>query len=69
VADYAKWTTYAPGSADVLGAIDLHERFGISFWDAMIVQSAAALGCEVLYSEDLNAGHRYGEVLVVDPFA
>lgn len=34
----------------------------------MIVQSAAALGCEVLYSEDLNAGHRYGEVLVVDPF-
>ena len=69
VGDYAKWTTHAPGGADVLAAIDLHERFRISFWDAMIVQSAAALGCDVLYSEDLNAGQSYGGVLVVDPFA
>jgi predicted nucleic acid-binding protein len=35
----------------------------------MIVQSASQLGCELLYSEDLNAGQRYDGVLVVNPFA
>ena len=69
VGDYAKWTIHAPASADVLAAIELHQRSSISFWDAMIVQSAAALGCDILYSEDLNAGQRYGGVQVVDPFA
>ncbi|MCP9485496.1 MAG: PIN domain-containing protein [Gaiellaceae bacterium MAG52_C11] len=69
VADYAKWTTHAPASGDVLAAIEIHERDGISFWDAMIARSAASLGCDLLYTEDLNAGQRYGGVLVVNPFA
>lgn len=69
VEDFARWTVHAPVVEDVLAAIRLHERHGISFWDAMIVQSAAQLGCDVLYSEDLNAGQRYDGVLVVDPFA
>ncbi len=43
-------------------------RAGISFWDAMIVHSAATLGCEILYSEDLNAGQSYDGVRVVNPF-
>ncbi len=69
VSDLSRWTTHAPGTDDVLGAIELHARAGISFWDAMIVHSAATLGCDILYSEDLNAGQRYDGVLVVDPFA
>jgi len=69
VEDIARWTLHAPDAEDVLAAIRLHERYRISFWDAMIVRSAAALGCETLLSEDLNAGQRYGGVLVVDPFA
>lgn len=69
VEDFARWAVHVPAAEDVLAAIDLHERYRISFWDAMIVRSAAALGCETLLSEDLNAGQRYGGVLVVDPFA
>lgn len=69
VEDYARWTLHEPRSVDVLAAIELHEQAQIAFWDAMIVRSAAALGCGVLYSEDLNAGQRYDGVLVVDPFA
>ncbi|MBA2460691.1 MAG: PIN domain-containing protein [Actinobacteria bacterium] len=69
VEDFSRWTTHAPGAGDVIAAIELHERHDLSFWDAMIVQSAAALGCDVLYSEDLNAGQRYEDVHVVDPFA
>ncbi len=69
VTDFARWTAHAPDTEDVLAAIRLHERHRISFWDAMIVQSATQLGCDLLYSEDLKAGQRYDGVLVVDPFA
>jgi predicted nucleic acid-binding protein len=69
VEDFAAWTVYAPGPSDVLEAIRFHGRHRISFWDAMVVQSAAQLGCDVLYTEDLNAGQLYDGVRVVDPFA
>ncbi len=69
VQDFTKWTVHAPDADDVVAAIRLHERDRISFWDAMIVQSAATLGCDMLYSEDLNAGQRYEGVLVVNPFS
>jgi predicted nucleic acid-binding protein len=41
----------------------------LSFWDALIVQAAAASGAERLYSEDLSHGQVYGTVRVVNPFA
>jgi len=59
---------HEPQPSDVIAAIDVSDRYRISFWHAMIVRSAAALGCDVLYTEDLNAGQRYDGVLVVDPF-
>lgn len=68
VQDLAAWTVHSPRSRDVIHAIDLHERTGVSFWDAMILTSARSLGCSVLYSEDLNAGQSYDGVLVVNPF-
>ncbi len=49
-------------------AIEISERYRISYWDAAIVAAAEALGAEVLYSEDLNAGQQYGRVRVVNPF-
>ena len=68
VEDLSAWTVHAPGPRDVLSAIELHERVGVSFWDAMILTSARSLGCRVLYSEDLNAGQSYDGVRVVNPF-
>lgn len=69
VEDFAEWTVHAPVADDVLRAIRFQGRHRTSFWDAMIVQSASQLGCDLLYSEDLNAGQRYDGVLVVNPFA
>lgn len=69
VEDIARWSLHAPDAEDVLAAIRIHQRYGISFGDAMIVRSAAALGCETLLSEDLNAGQGYDGVLVVNPVA
>ncbi len=68
IADLSRWHVHVPAADDVLGAIGIHQRTRISFWDAMIVRSAAEMGCAVLYSEDLNAGQEYSGVLVENPF-
>lgn len=63
------WRVHTPDAGDVLEAITIHRRHAISFWDAMIIRSAEALGSKVIWSEDLNPGQYYGEVKVVNPFS
>lgn len=69
VADLAQWKVFAPGGQDVIEAIQLHRRYTISFWDAMVIHSALRLGCSVLWSEDLNAEQVYEKVCVRNPFS
>ena len=49
-------------------AIETHKRYGIAYWDALIVAAAERAGCAEVLSEDLNAGQRYGDVIVNNPF-
>jgi predicted nucleic acid-binding protein len=66
--DLALWRTFTPEAADVLGAIDLARKHDVSFWDAMILRSAGQLGCDIVWSEDLNPEQTYDGVRVVKPF-
>ena len=50
-------------------ALAVHQRFGISYWDASIVAAAQELGAKTLYSENLSHGQHYGAVQVLNPFA
>jgi predicted nucleic acid-binding protein len=68
IQDFSDWTIHRPGVKDIISAIDLHHRYQISFWDAMIIQSARQSGCGVLWSEDLSEGEEYAGVKVVNPF-
>lgn len=68
IADLSTWQVHRPGVEDVLDAIRLQERYRISFWDAMIVASAIQLGCQTIWSEDLNPGQVYDTVIVTSPF-
>lgn len=52
----------------VRAAIDMHQRFQLSYWDAAILAAAKQLGCRTVCSEDLNAGQDYDGVVVVNPF-
>ena len=49
-------------------AIEISERNKISYWDGAIVAAAEIAGAKILYSEDLNHGHHYGSVQVLNPF-
>ena len=53
----------------ILAAVDLHRLDSMSFWDALIIRAAEHAGCDTLYSEDLQAGRRFGPVRIVNPFA
>jgi predicted nucleic acid-binding protein len=67
VTDYLTWEVVVNGGDSILGALELEERFRISFWDALVIHAAQASGAEVLYSEDLSAGQQYGGLRVVNP--
>lgn len=52
----------------ILAAIDLHRLNSLSFWDALIVQSAASAGCPRVLSEDLQHGQTIAGVKIENPF-
>lgn len=68
ITDLAAWHVHSPEMEDVLKAIHLQRKHKISFWDAMILASAIALKCEIVWSEDLNPGQRFESVTVTNPF-
>jgi predicted nucleic acid-binding protein len=49
-------------------AVEARGRYGIHFYDGLIVAAAEQAGCERIWSEDLNPGQRYFDVVVENPF-
>ena len=41
----------------------------LAFYDALIVAAALEGECETLYSEDMQAGRRFDQLTIVNPFA
>jgi predicted nucleic acid-binding protein len=68
IALFAKLQVVEPRVNSVLSAIDLHRIHQISFWDALILQSAKEAGCGVLLTEDLQHGQVIDGVRIVNPF-
>ena len=53
----------------ILRAIDIQDRWQLSYWDALILAAAERGDCETVYSEDLSHGQTYENVTVQNPFA
>ena len=49
-------------------ALHLHAHSGLSWYDALIVSAAIQARCELLYTEDLQSGRRFGDLQVRNPF-
>ena len=61
--------TIQPVTQEVFrAAAEIADRNNISYWDAAIVAAARILGCDAVYSEDLNQGQSYDGVVVLNPF-
>jgi predicted nucleic acid-binding protein len=64
----ARWRVHAPLADDVVAAAEISSRHQLSFWDAMIVRSAAEVGCHTLWTEDLTDGQQIEAVRIRNPF-
>lgn len=56
------------GPVEITAAVVAEERYRISFWDALMIAAAETAGAELLYTEDLSDGQRYGTTTVRNPF-
>ena len=50
------------------GALEIKAARGFSYWDSAIIAAARALGCRVLYSEDMSHGQEVEGVTITNPF-
>jgi predicted nucleic acid-binding protein len=68
VSRLGRWRVHRPSLEDVLRAIELHRVHSVSFWDGLILRSAQASQCSILWSEDMSSGQRWGNLEVRNPF-
>ena len=58
-----------PVSADVTEkGLDVMNRYGIQFYDSLLLVAASENGCDEFVSEDLNDGQIYCGMKAVNPF-
>ena len=66
---YGAWVVHDANVEDILRATELMELTGYSFWDSHTLASAEASGAELLYSEDMQHGHKVAGLEIRNPFA
>lgn len=69
IRDLSSWAIHRPSHASLLSAIALQRRHQLSWWDAMILNSAIESGAAILWSEDFNTGQNFGQIVVRNPFS
>jgi predicted nucleic acid-binding protein len=69
VALYAEWPVVQADVPLILAASELEQRHTLSFWDALIVESARRAGATRLLTEDLQHGRVVSGVTIENPFA
>ena len=66
--DLAAWPLMAVDYAAIRAAVGLAGQAKLSFWDALVVVSAARAGAAVPYTEDLNDEQEFLAVRISNPF-
>jgi len=70
-AEVRRYQTWRPWTVDhqtVEFAWAVESRFGLNYWDALMVAAAQQQGCTILLSEDMQHNQQLDGVRVVNPF-
>jgi len=49
--------------------MEIRERYGLQYYDSVMLAAAEQMGATIFYTEDLNDGQVYAGVRAVNPFA
>jgi predicted nucleic acid-binding protein len=60
--------TIPSSSGLFLEGLRLQAAGQIAWYDSLVVAAAIQGGCEVLYSEDMQHGRRFGDLVIQNPF-
>jgi predicted nucleic acid-binding protein len=69
VESFMRFDVVAVTAEVMFAAFTTRQRFGVSYWDAAILEAARSIGCDVVLSEDLSDGEDYAGIRVVNPFS
>lgn len=69
VRSFSEFRTLSEGSGLVIAAALRSQKMSLSFWDALIVESALAGGADTLLTEDLQHGQEIEGLRITNPFA
>lgn len=67
VNNYLAWAVVDNDRVLLSSAFDVQGRWGLSFWDSLIVAAAHRIGASELWSEDLASGQSYDKTRVMNP--
>ena len=65
---YQHWKPWQTDHPTVETAWAIESRFGLTYWDALIVAAAQHQGCRYLVTENLQHGQAIDSVQIVNPF-
>jgi len=53
----------------VSNAMEIHSKYGFSFWDSQVLAAALEAGCSILYTEDIQHNQFIeGKLRIINPF-
>ena len=65
---YQHWRPWAIDHATVETAWAVESRYGLNYWDALMVAAARQQGCTLLLTEDLQHDQQIDGVRIINPF-
>ncbi|ODV11959.1 MAG: twitching motility protein PilT [Rubrivivax sp. SCN 70-15] len=65
---YQHWRPWVIDHPTIEAAWAVESRYGINYWDALVVAAAQQQGCTLLLSEDLQHDQQIDGVRIVNPF-
>jgi predicted nucleic acid-binding protein len=68
IRDLLSWNPVAPDREMFEGAWTIQDRYGLSWWDSLIVSAARKTMSDFLLTEDLQHGMKIGDLTIRNPF-
>lgn len=63
-----EWAPWQIDHATIETAWAVESRYGLNYWDALMISAAQHMGCNWLLTEDLQHDLRIDQVRIVNPF-
>jgi predicted nucleic acid-binding protein len=65
---YQRWQPWGIDHATVEAAWSVESRYGLHYWDALMVAAAQQQGCDILLTEDLQHDQVIDKLRILNPF-